>query len=71
MKLLLPFLVPPRHRGDGISWGENFLQLWQAIAKSALEPAHEATFHARNYGFRPGCSAHDAQKILFNITTEI
>jgi hypothetical protein len=26
-----------------------------------MEPAHEATFHARSYGFRPGRSAHDAQ----------
>ena len=25
-----------------------------------------ATFHAKSYGFRPGRSAHDAQKILFN-----
>jgi RNA-directed DNA polymerase len=38
---------------------------WQCLAKSALEPAHEATFHARSYGFRPGRSAHDAQKYLF------
>jgi RNA-directed DNA polymerase len=38
---------------------------WQCLAKSALEPAHEATFHARSFGFRPGRSAHDAQKILF------
>lgn len=38
---------------------------WQCLAKFALEPAHEATFHARSYGFRPGRSAHDAQKILF------
>jgi retron-type reverse transcriptase len=30
----------------------------------ALEPAHEATFHANSYGFRTGRSAHDAQKIL-------
>ncbi|NEO86368.1 MAG: RNA-dependent DNA polymerase [Spirulina sp. SIO3F2] len=37
---------------------------WQCLAKSALEPAHEATFHARSYGFRPGRSAHDVQKIL-------
>jgi len=37
---------------------------WQCLAKYALEPAHEATFHARSYGFRPGRSAHDAQKIL-------
>ncbi len=38
---------------------------WQCLAKYALEPAHEATFHSRSYGFRPGRSAHDAQKILF------
>jgi RNA-directed DNA polymerase len=39
---------------------------WQCLAKYAIEPAHEATFHARSYGFRPGRSAHDAQKYLFN-----
>ncbi len=39
---------------------------WQCLAKYALEPAHEATFHAYSYGFRAGRSAHDAQKILFN-----
>ncbi|NJR14739.1 MAG: reverse transcriptase [Calothrix sp. CSU_2_0] len=38
---------------------------WQCLAKYALEPAHEATFHARSLGFRPGRSAHDAQQILF------
>jgi RNA-directed DNA polymerase len=38
---------------------------WQCLAKLAIEPAHEAQFHARSYGFRPGRSAHDAQKILF------
>jgi RNA-directed DNA polymerase len=38
---------------------------WQCIAKFALEPAHEATFHAKSYGFRTGRSAHDAQKLLF------
>ena len=38
---------------------------WQCLAKYALEPAHEATFHARSYGFRSGRSAHDAQKFLF------
>ncbi len=27
---------------------------WQCLVKYALEPAHEATFHARSYGFRPG-----------------
>ena len=39
---------------------------WQAIAKFALEPAHEATFHSRSYGFRTGRSAHDAHKVLFH-----
>lgn len=38
---------------------------WQCLAKYALEPAHEATFHAYSYGFRTGRSAHDAQKLLF------
>ena len=38
---------------------------WQCLAKYALEPAHEANFHARSYGFRTGRSAHDAQKIMF------
>jgi RNA-directed DNA polymerase len=32
---------------------------WQCLAKFALEPAHEATFHARSYGFRTGRSAHN------------
>jgi RNA-directed DNA polymerase len=39
---------------------------YQCLVKYALEPAHEATFHAYSYGFRTGRSAHDAQKILFN-----
>ena len=39
---------------------------WQCLAKYALEPAHEATFHAQSYGFRTGRSAHDAQKKLFH-----
>ena len=39
---------------------------WQCLAKYAIEPAHEALFHARSYGFRTGRSAHDAQKALFN-----
>ena len=37
---------------------------WQCLAKFALEPAHEATFHERSYGFRTGRSTHDAQKYL-------
>ncbi|MDD1475060.1 RNA-dependent DNA polymerase, partial [Dolichospermum sp. ST_sed4] len=39
---------------------------YQCLVKYALEPAHEATFHAKSYGFRTGRSAHDAQKQLFN-----
>ena len=39
---------------------------WQCLAKYALEPAHEALFQARSYGFRPGRSAHDAQRYLFS-----
>jgi RNA-directed DNA polymerase len=38
---------------------------WQCLAKYALEPAHEATFHAKSYGFRTRRSAHDAQRVLF------
>ncbi|MEG3440323.1 reverse transcriptase domain-containing protein [Pannus brasiliensis CCIBt3594] len=39
---------------------------WQCLVKYALEPAAEATFHARSYGFRTGRSAHDARKTLFD-----
>jgi group II intron reverse transcriptase/maturase len=39
---------------------------YQCLIKYALEPAHEATFHARSYGFRTGRSAHDAQQQLNN-----
>lgn len=38
---------------------------WQCLAKLALEPAHEATFHAKSYGFRPGRGTHDAQHMVF------
>ncbi len=39
---------------------------WQCLAKFALEPAHEATFHEHSYGFRTGRSAHDAQKQVYS-----
>jgi RNA-directed DNA polymerase len=39
---------------------------WQCLAKYALEPAHEATFHTQSYGFRTGRGTHDAQKKLFH-----
>lgn len=38
---------------------------WQCLVKLALEPAHEAWFHERSYGFRPGRGTQDAQKFLF------
>jgi len=45
---------------------------WQCLAKYALEPAHEATFHERSYGFRTGRSAHDAQQFLFlNLSSHV
>jgi group II intron reverse transcriptase/maturase len=45
---------------------------WQCLAKYALEPAHEATFHARSYGFRVGRATHDAQKFLFtNLSSNV
>lgn len=39
---------------------------WQCLVKLITEPAHEARFHSRSYGFRTGRSAHDAQKIIFS-----
>ncbi|MEL6463316.1 MAG: reverse transcriptase domain-containing protein, partial [Cyanobacteria bacterium J06621_15] len=43
-----------------------FDRIWQCLIKYALEPAHEATFNAKSYGFRPGRGAHDAQKTIFD-----
>ncbi|MEO1433169.1 MAG: reverse transcriptase domain-containing protein [Cyanobacteria bacterium J06632_19] len=40
-------------------------RIWQCLIKFSLEPAHEATFQATSYGFRPGRGAHDAQKKVF------
>ena len=39
---------------------------WQCLLKLAIEPAHEALFHARSYGFRPGRSTWDCQKLIFD-----
>ncbi|NER32845.1 MAG: RNA-dependent DNA polymerase [Oscillatoria sp. SIO1A7] len=39
---------------------------WQCLVKLAIEPAHEAVFHARSYGFRPGRSTWDCQKQICN-----
>ena len=41
-------------------------RVWQSLVKYAIEPAQEALFHERSYGFRPGRGAHDAQQFLFN-----
>jgi group II intron reverse transcriptase/maturase len=38
---------------------------WQCLVKIVIEPAHEANFNARSYGFRPGRSTHDAQKYIY------
>lgn len=37
---------------------------WQCLVKYAIEPAHEARFHPRSYGFRPGRCTHDVQQLL-------
>jgi group II intron reverse transcriptase/maturase len=39
---------------------------WQKLVLYALEPAHEALFHAQSYGFRTGRAAHDAQRQISN-----
>jgi len=38
---------------------------WQCLALMVIDPAHEAGFHPRSYGFRIGRSPQDAQKYLF------
>jgi len=40
-------------------------RVWQYLVKLVLEPAHEATFHPRSFGFRNCFSVHDIQRILF------
>ena len=39
---------------------------YQCLIKYALEPACEAYFSAYSYGFRPGRSTHDVQKLIFD-----
>jgi retron-type reverse transcriptase len=38
----------------------------RCLIKYALEPAAEAIFNARSYGFRPGRSCHDVQRLLLS-----
>jgi RNA-directed DNA polymerase len=51
-------------------------RVWQAVVKTALEPACEAAFEQHSYGFRPGRSAHDAIEVCktamnkFTVTAE-
>lgn len=39
---------------------------YQCLLKYALEPAAEAIFGARSFGFRPGRSCHDVQQKIFS-----
>ena len=39
---------------------------WQALLKSAAEPAYEARAGERSYGFRPGRCTADAQKLIYS-----
>jgi len=39
---------------------------WQCLLKFAAEPAYEAIAGKRSYGFRPGRSTRDAQKLIFD-----
>jgi len=38
----------------------------QSLVKAALEPEWEARFEANSYGFRPGRSAHEAIKAIYD-----
>ncbi len=45
---------------------------YQCLLKFALEPAAEATFSVNSYGFRPGRSTWDAQKLLYlNLKSDV
>ena len=45
---------------------------WQKLVLYALEPAHEAHFHANSYGFRTGRSAQDAQRQIYgNLSSNV
>jgi retron-type reverse transcriptase len=61
----------PKKNGDKRPLGIPIIadRAWEALIKLALEPAAEAGFHPRSYGFRPGRSAWDAAQDLF-ITTQ-
>ena len=61
----------PKKNGDTRPLGIPIIadRAWEALIKLALEPAAEAGFHPRSYGFRPGRSAWDGAQDLF-LTTQ-
>jgi RNA-directed DNA polymerase len=60
----------PKKNGDKRPLGIPIIadRAWETLIKFALEPAAEADFHPRSYGFRPGRSAWDAAQDIFNQT---
>ncbi len=40
-------------------------RVWQTLIQFAIEPASEANFHPRNYGFRNSFTIHHLQKLIF------
>nr|AYB71445.1 Ycf13 [Trachelomonas grandis] len=56
-------------RVDGTVFSLNLLtigdRVWQCLFRFGLEPAHEASFSARNLGFRPGLFVYDLQRTFF------
>ena len=60
----------PKKSGDKRPLGIPMIadRAWEALIKLTLEPAAEAYFHPRSYGFRPGRSAWDAAQDIFNST---
>ncbi len=40
-------------------------RVWLELVKKSIEPAHEAIFHPRNFGFRFGRSLYEIQNSLF------
>jgi RNA-directed DNA polymerase len=60
----------PKKSGDKRPLGIPTIadRAWEALIKLPLEPAAEAYFHPRSYGFRPGRSVWDAAQDIFNST---
>jgi RNA-directed DNA polymerase len=60
----------PKKKGDKRPLGIPIMadRAWEALIKLAIEPAAEAGFHQRSYGFRAGRSAWDAAQDIFIIT---